>query len=327
MRDIHPAHLRRILKLRQFALFDAADVDELATIAENVTETFLPAGSILVAEGARVPSIQLVLGGRVEAHGGGRVWERGSVVGALEVFAGRPARYTAVAATPVETLRIYAGDVGELLEDSFSVLRTVLRELAVRVTSQRESVHRVEMPAGAMPGGLGLVERLVMLRQQLPFSRARLQALATLAHASEEIEYEPGASLVRAGELATHGYVITDGTASSTLAGDEGVEHLAPGCSFGHLAAIAGGRYVASVRATSAVRALRFSTSAILDVIEDHTDVGVTMIATLASQLLDMDPVVVELQPGRSGELARDLLPVEPTAHHGVAVAAPAPAR
>jgi CRP-like cAMP-binding protein len=285
MRDIHPAHLRRILKLRRFALFAAADVDELATIAENVTEMSLPPGAVIVADGARVPAIHLVLDGRIATHGDERVWEGGAVVGALEVFANHIAGYTAATTTRTETLRILAADVAEIVEDSFGVLNTVLRELAVRVTARHEPVQRLEMPSGAMPGGLGLVERLVMLRQQLPFGRARLQALATLAHASEELEYEPGALIVRAGETASHGYVITDGTASSVL--DTAESTLVPGNSFGHLAAIAGGTYTATVRATSQLRALRSSTSAIVDVIEDHTDVGIAMIATLASQLLD----------------------------------------
>ena len=86
MSDINVRTLSRLLQLRRFPLFEHADLDELATIAENLIETKLPAGSIVATAGSRLRSIHLVIDGQIENLGlPGRsirgTWVHGGVQG------------------------------------------------------------------------------------------------------------------------------------------------------------------------------------------------------------------------------------------------------
>ncbi len=289
MPDLQPHGLRRMLSLRQFKLFESADLDELATIAENLIETRVPAGTVLATAGTRLRALHLILEGRIETRPRAHAWGPRQAFGALEVFANREALHTTVAATELRTLHLSAADIGEVLEDNFGVLLATLRELASRVVALAPPPPR----AATMftPGNpLGLVERLILLRQQLPFTRARLQALATLAHASDEIMWPAHTVVVRAGDPATGGFIIVDGTMLATRSGSVTTELLEPGALVGHLETLAGLPHSATIETTLPVRALRSGSSAILDVLEDHTDVGLAMMATFAGALLDASP-------------------------------------
>lgn len=287
MPDLQPHGLRRMLSLRQFKLFESTDLDELATIAENLIETTVPAGTVLATAGARMRAVHLILEGRIETKPRAHTWGPRQAFGALEVFANREALHTMVAATELRTLHLSAADIGEVLEDNFSVLLATLRELASRVVTLAPPAPRAAtMIAPANP--LGLVERLILLRQQLPFTRARLQALATLAHASDEIMWPAHTVVVRAGEPATSGFIVVEGAMLATRGAT--TQLLEPGAPVGHLETLAGLPHSATIETTLPVRALRSGSSAILDVLEDHTDVGLAMMATFAGALLDASP-------------------------------------
>ncbi len=283
MSDIHVRTLSRMLRLRRFALFEHADLDELASIAENLVDTELPAGTVIATAGSRLRGIHLVVDGRIETEPRAHSWGPNQAYGALEVFANREVAQTAIAVTPVHTLQLLASELGEVLEDNYGVLLATLRELAERVLA-----HAPPQPrnlALQTAGALGLVERLIVLRQELPFTGARLQALASLAHASDEVTWPAGSTISRAGEPATSAFVIVAGSAASTRGGE--TKLLAPGASVGYLETLAGLPYGATVETTSPVRLLRSRGSAIFDVIEDHTDVALAMLATFSRTLLD----------------------------------------
>jgi CRP-like cAMP-binding protein len=283
MSDFTSQGLRRMLLLRQFHPLEHVDLDELATVAENLVETTVPAGTVITTAGSRLRQILLILDGHVETQPNAYTWGPHQVFGALEVFANREARHTVVATSTLRALQLSAGDLGELLEDNFGVLLASLRELAMRLLAQGMPRRRCAFPA--FESALGLVDRLIVLRQQLPFASARLQALATLAHASDEITWPAHTTIVRTGDAATSGFIVTSGNLIATR--DQVDEPLGPGASFGYLEALAGVQHGATLETTGPVRALRSQSSALLDVIEDHTDVGLAMLAAFAQALLD----------------------------------------
>ncbi|HEX5061910.1 MAG TPA: cyclic nucleotide-binding domain-containing protein [Kofleriaceae bacterium] len=282
MSDANPRGVRRMLQLRQFPLFETIDLDELATIAENLVEITIPAGTQIVAAGDRVHGVHLILAGRIESQPHGQTWSAHQVFGALEVLAHRAAAHSAVAASDVQALYLPAGEVGEVLEDNFGVLLATVRELAGRLLAAAPPPART---CGCAAGPLGLVERLIVLRQLLPFTSARLQALATLAHASEEVQWRAGAVIAHAGEPASGGLIIIDGGARALR--DDGEQLFEPGAAIGHLETLAGLPHRATIETTQPVRALRSGAPAIFDVLEDHTDVALAMTATFAGALLD----------------------------------------
>jgi CRP-like cAMP-binding protein len=284
MPDFKPTILRRMLTLRQFPLFAKAELDELATMAENLRPAHFAAGSLIAPANALVPTVQLIVHGQI-ASKSGHTWHAREVFGALEVAAGRTLTAAAVAATDTDTLELPATDFSDVLEDNFGVMQSALHELASRLLASAPPPAR-PVPIASSEGPLGLVERLILLRQQLPFTAARLQPLAMLAQASEELRYSKGEIVATAGEPATAGLVLIEGTLQARR--DDGVVHtLVRGQHFGFVETIAGANHSYTLEATSPLRVLASPGRAILDVLEDHTDVGLTMVTAFASALLD----------------------------------------
>lgn len=281
MPDVNPKLLRRMLALRQFPMFATAELAELATIAENVVETEFRPGAVIAPAAARLPGLHLVLEGRIES---GRSWGPREVFGELEAFAGREHVTAAIAATETQTLQLSSTELAEVLEDNFGILLAVVRDLAARLLAMPRPARTIALPRAE--AGLGLVERLIVLRQLAPFIGARLQGLAMLAHGSEEISWAPGATVARAGDLASGALLVLDGTLRGRTAAGATWE-LARGQAFGALETLAGVGHGATVEAITPVRALYASASAMLDMIEDHPDIGMSMIAAFARNLLD----------------------------------------
>lgn len=284
MPDFKPTILRRMLTLRQFPLFAKAELDELATMAENLRPAHFHTGALIARAASPVPTVQLVVQGQIQSTNG-HTWDAHDVFGALEVAAHRELSSAAVAATETDTLELPASDFSDLLEDNVGVMLSALRDLAGRLLATAPLPAR-PVPVSLGEGPLGLVERLMLLRQQLPFISARLQPLAILAHASEEVRYPAGAVVASAGDPATAGLVLIEGTLRARR--EDGVTHaLGRGQHVGFVETIASANHCYTLEATSPLRLLSSPGRAILDVLEDHTDVGLAMVAAFSAALLD----------------------------------------
>jgi len=285
MMDHDPFVLRRMLALRKFPMFSNAELGDLALVAENIAETSYPARAVIAAAGARPPALHLVVEGEITMRAPRRAsWGPSDVFGALEVLARRELTSPAIAARETRTLQLFSSDVTEVLEESFGVLRATLRELAARLAELAEKPPVIEVGSHGDP--LGFLDRLILLRRQPLLSGARLDALTMLAHASDELRFAPGSALVRAGELATATHLVVEGTLRAT--DDTGIVHtLAPGDSIGSLETLAEMSYPATIEALTPARTLATGASALFDTLEDHTDLGLAMIATFASALAD----------------------------------------
>lgn len=287
MPDLQPFALRRILALRQFPILRDAELAELAAFAENVTEVTHPAGAIVATAGSPMGAMHLVLDGEIAAAGPPRrTWGPRQVFGALEVLAHRNAAESAVTTRQTTTLQLLAPDVTDLLEDSFGVLQATLRTLAAVAMTRPRRARPVVVPE-VWP--LGLVERLIMLRQQVAFSSAPLESLLALAHASEEVALPAGAMVARSGVAGTSSYVIVNGTSRSTHPSGA-ARVLGAGDVIGDLETLGNLPHDETVEVVEPMRALKLDASALFDVIEDHTDFGRAILAVLADALLEAPP-------------------------------------
>lgn len=284
MADVHPFALRRILALRQFPILCDAELGELALFAENVAEVTLPAGTVVATAGARLPALHLVLDGEIMTAGAQRrAWRSRQVFGALEVLADRGIAAGAVTTVDTTTLQLLAPDVPEILEDSFGVMRATLSGLAGHARMRPAQGRRAAPPA-VRP--LGLVERLLVLRQQAVFSGAPLEALVALAHAAGEVALSAGDTMMRAGEPGTSSYVLLEGAARARHASGA-VRAVGPGEATGCLELIGRLHHDETVEVIEPLRALKIEALDLFDVLEDHTDFGRAILAALAGQLLD----------------------------------------
>jgi CRP-like cAMP-binding protein len=272
MRDDTPLMTKRILELRQFAMFERADLAELAVLAENVVERTFEATD-LVAGVDRLESLNLVMHGEL-GYGATQIRPR-QVHGALEVAAGRSARMPTIARSRTRTLELAASDYLEILEDNFGLLHAVIRDLAARVL-----LLGIEpRPHATIPSGtFGFVERMIVLRQLLPFVAGRLEPLAILAHAAVERRW-PSGTLVRSDHDAT--LVVLEGSLRC------GNKVIGVGHAVGALEVLAGVPNVATLEAITPIRALEIPAAAILDVLEDHTDFALAIMQALARAVVD----------------------------------------
>ncbi len=282
-----PSAVERMLTLRQFPGFDEADLSELAIVAENVIEQTFEAGAEVITPG-RWPALHLVLEGKLVGQTSRHTWSQHEVLNATEAMARRRTRETVIAEVPTRTLQLSAKDFAEILEDNFGFLSSVRRALARRLLAVSvappvtPSVVEVEAP----PDVLGLVDRLIVLRTLMPFAKGRIEALAALAQASEEVRIPAHTEVGVAGEPANCVWILLDGSASVARAGTPAAI-VGPGHAIGALETLGEVPFTATIRTLGPVRALRCPGAALFDVLEDHTDLALGMIESLSGSVLD----------------------------------------
>jgi CRP-like cAMP-binding protein len=278
--DLDAITLRRVLALRQTAFLADVELAELATLARNATEAVLPTGTRVAVAGDRVAAVHVVLDGQLARRGGEPfTWSRHDVFGSLLVLADLPARFDVGAAVPTRTLEIASDDLRDVLDDNFGVLVAALRGVARRLVALGGGT-----PAPALPpitGPLGLVERVLLLRRQPAFARASVRALASLAQTATEQEWRAGAILAHRGELATEAWIVTSGELAA------GERRFGPGAAVGLVETLAASEHGAPYEAITPVRTLSVTGAAILDVLEDHTDLALGVVSALSRDLLE----------------------------------------
>lgn len=277
--------VQRLLTLRQFPGFEDASLDELAVIAHNVVELEFEPGATVVTPSRSAP-LHLVIEGTL-ASASGHAWGTHEVVGALEAIARRRTHDPITAETKVRTLRLAAADFREILDDNYGLMSSVRRSLAreliadlVPATPPARS-GSVDIPDSP----LGMVDRLIVLRRYMPFSRGRIEALAALAQAAEEIHMPARAAVCTQGEPVTSVSILLDGTVRGVRDGVSFV--LGPGHAPGALESLADVPYASTMTTLTPIRALRLPNAALYDVLEDHTDLALAMVESLAGALVD----------------------------------------
>ena len=203
-----PIVLRRMLALRQFPIFAGVQLDELIALAENVVERTMVAGERLVRADNRMGTLHFILNGQIDAPT--QSWRPRDVCGIFEALADREQSGQLLSTTSTQSLDLPSRELREILEDNVGILLSILRELAIRIPADRTMVPMAPSPS-ATSGTLGLVERVIFLRQLMPFAHTHFHALAKLADASEQITLLPGTVVAHGDELATRALVIIDG--------------------------------------------------------------------------------------------------------------------
>ena len=298
--------VQRLLTLRKFPGFAGAELGELAIIAENVVELAFEPGDLVVSSARQVPkpgtlpvsnsALHLVIEGQLENESG-VTWGPHEVCGAIEAMARRRAREDVRAAVPTRTLRLGAADFREILEDNFGLLTTVRRLLA------RELLAVMPLPPTMAPNmvvaevtsdqPLGMVERLMVLRKRMPFGKGRIEALAALAQAAEEVRVPARTEIAAAGELPTSTLILLDGTVTVQKGPTSVV--VGPGHAISALEVLAQVPMTTNVTTITPIRALRCPVAPMYDVLEDHTDLALAMVESLASALVDRNPRALPL--------------------------------
>jgi CRP-like cAMP-binding protein len=282
---------RHLIALRAAPEFANLDADVIAALAQVLEEKLYPRGTALARAGAPVGSASLVLEGRVRVDRPRSAAIEHGAIGIVELLSGDPAGLDAVAETDVRALTAPADALLDLLEEDFGFLSGALEGLArgtLDLLRRTPSQGLFGPPAQPVPvrsdGPLHLAEKILALHAVLYFAQSRVEAVAEIARVSAEARFAPGAPLWRRGDEARGFLLVVRGDVDCR--GDFGQVRAGAGQPLGGLETIAGRPHWYEATAATPVLALLTERDAVLDVLEDQTDMGVDMVRFLAARQL-----------------------------------------
>jgi CRP-like cAMP-binding protein len=318
---IEIGRVERLVTLRSFAAWTAVSAPDVATLAEMTRAVRIPKGTEIYSAGEPVEDVYLVVRGELVLERDGRVighYRAGGGVGGLAAFARDREGYRGWAARDTIALHLRAEETEELFEERFTMLDAILRNLCRQALELRRGLgvdggYPPAVPGEACPARpLDLVERTFFLRQNAGFGEGRLDALMALARAVREVRLEPGTRLWREGDDAPHTLAVVCGrVAASTAAGQRFLFGAGDFC--GSLDSFARQPRWFDAEVVDGVVALEIGRDAMLDVLEDHPDLGTELVSVFAGSLL----ALLETAAARRAEAGPSTLAAAPVRDDG----------
>ncbi len=288
--DRHVGRMERLLHLRKLPLFETLSPADLGLIAEQGRTRVFHKGARLLRQGEPIGSVHIVIEGRVllrrGVHDLGRATS-GAGVGGLGYLAHDPEGVDATAETEVVTLEIGGDTLDEILEDRFSILKHLLRETSRRLIdlwhqAPEECVASVPMSASGFEPQLDLVQRMLFLRESLPFIRTSASALSDLARNLVELRFEPGTVLWRRGEPSRQVQILVAGRVACSASIPGFVLEPCAGFPIGGLDAVAGVPRWYDAVCDGPVVTLSGDVEVLFDLFEDNAHVALEYLAQIA---------------------------------------------
>lgn len=201
-------------------------------------------------------------------------------------------------------LQIPAASLSAALEDEFSLYLAIASATAREIiATQARTAHmpvstiRPEPFEGDFPP-LSLTDRVLFLRDTLPFARDHVGALVQLARHATELRCKDGFELWREGSAADNALFILRGGVHARMSG-HGAFTLGPGTALGGLDVLARSPRWFTATAAGPLLALVLPVERFIDVLEDRHPLARDVLRALARLLLSAWSVSVT--PGRSG--------------------------
>jgi CRP-like cAMP-binding protein len=290
--------LDRVLFLRSSPDFAMLDPSVLIAIASHTDELSYRASDEIYGESDSNRHLHFLVEGTVRATLAGKTLfdiTSPGAVGLMRVLARSPEPGAATALTDVVTLRIEIDNFLQVMEDHFHLVLGLIRNFSSLVSDVEA---RLEIAPGRevcieciepdTNSSLDLVQRLSRARQSTLFKTANLTMLSELLRGVSESHVEPGEWLFRAGQqpdtlhLVFEGVVRIENPSASRVAfaGQGDLVALSEFCcdkphSYGAVT-------------ETAVQLLRIDKVHYLDLLEDHFDHALDLLAVLAQRYLEL---------------------------------------
>jgi CRP-like cAMP-binding protein len=288
--------VERVLALRNFPGLADVDAKNLALVADLIEARSFSKGETILAPGTPVRAMHFIREGTVAILRNGvpaRHYTAGDIVGGLAALAGGERGQHVVATTDARTFEVDRDEFADVLEESFPILYATLRGIMRAILNARRSLPVDAGFSAPIPEALrptpefSLVERVLFLRKLLAFGRARVEALAELARDMTVVQAQEGAEFFRANDPAPYVLLVWSGIVRCETDKQQ-VFRLGPDSVVGGIDSIAAQpRWYRAVAETDVV-ALRGDTASLVDVIEDHPDMGLDMLRSAAHVLLEL---------------------------------------
>jgi CRP-like cAMP-binding protein len=280
--------------LRTFAAFADLSPGHLAALAELAEERFFPAGVEVHPEGVPVREVHYLLTGQVEIRRRGRPVRRlgaRSVIGGLAALAHVADSHQVVAIEDTTTFSFTHEDQVDVFEDNFEMMTGILRGVAGAFIEARLAVGPTagfspDVDPGTPPSGpLDLVGKLAVLRRTVPFSEARIEALSEMARESPERRHPAGTALWQLADPPGPSLLVVSGVIEGETERGQ-TFGLGPDSIAGGLDSLAGrSRWFRAVARTD-LTVLELHLGALLDVLEDHSDLAMDLLRSMAGGVL-----------------------------------------
>jgi len=291
--------VERMLVLRALPAFAHLPDDDLAVVANQVTERVFRRGEVLIRQGEPVDVTHVVVEGRVEILEDGVVVdssERRIGIGSLSMLSRIHARRTVRAEQDTLVLELFHQRLRDLLEEHFSLLDGLIQFIARETIDTflaldedfRIPMHERPLPVRipSLQRDLDLVERILVIRQVPAFRRSRLDAVAQYAKLLEQIYIPKGEILWTQGEDCYHYLHMIHGVARCQREGASAVLRFSMPGMPGFVGALGGiPRWSTAVAETDLV-ALRVDREILPDVLEDNFEMALRFLEAAARRLV-----------------------------------------
>ena len=293
LRFISP--IEAALHLRGVDVLGDLPPTDLALVAHNAREHHFAKDDVLCVPGDPAENFHVIVEGEVHTRGGEHgdaVLGPGDAVGLLTLLSRVPGQLEARAVSETRTLEVDGDRLLDVLEDHSYVLEKQMRGLAGRLLDERAS-----MPDGtylAPAEGVteppedeaDLIDRLILMKRSL--SRDNVDGLFQMAQRAREVHFDAGVTLWQRGEPAGYSLMIVRGTVHCGLEEKGRYFRCGPGYPLGNLESVAAqSRWYTATTETPLV-VLQTETEFMVDLVEDHFEMGLGYVAGLASSIIQL---------------------------------------
>lgn len=282
--------VERLMYLSKLPMFATLEPQDLAVLALYAQEKHFARGEVLLREGQPVHSIYTLVSGRVAVSRSGRLvrdFGAGAEVGAMALLGRVEGGVEAVARSSGLALVLGADALYDIFEDHFSILDGVLSATARMLRRERKALgpsggirEPVHGPVAVPDRPLDLVERMFLLRRTMPFASTSITGLGELAQRCREVRYQAGETLWQAGSPSEHSVLLLAGQVACRSADQQFA--LGPGDAVGVIDLMAKEPHVHDAIIEEPSVGLALDWDAFADVLEDHFDMGIAALATVA---------------------------------------------
>ncbi|CAN5660628.1 hypothetical protein BH11MYX1_BH11MYX1_09150 [soil metagenome] len=270
-------------------LASETQLDSLLSIARRVD---VEPGQVLYTRGEPMTTLFQVIVGHVElAAPDLTTWHvrDGGAVGLLDFSLGRAHSRTAIATATSQMIELDASDYRDYLEDNFEVCHRIVAQLGGRLMADMSSEPARFLSCDAERDSrtysnveIPLVERLIMMSRMPAFRGTSTQALANLAQSATEQRFAPGEVIAHAGTATKLVSLLVEGTVELALPHGKA---LRTGRDFvAHVEELALGPRLATATAVTPAIVLQIERDDLMDRIEEHFDLAMTLLAFVASE-------------------------------------------
>lgn len=280
---------RRLLVLQQIAFFSELAPSVLVSLAERAREVSVSRGQI--APPPSPGAIRFFPDGTLRRGAAGA---RGFAVLAPDLVPWlASARFDGVVRARSDglALEVPAADLSAALEDEFSLYLAVASATAREIIETRTRATPASAPEAFSRAferdsrPLTMIDRVLFLRDTLPFARAHIGALVQLARDATELRCGEGFELWQEGSPADNALFVLRGGVRAKIGGRDAFT-LGPGTALGGLDVL--GHHPRWFTATAAgpLLALVLPVERFIDVLEDRHELARDVLRALARMLL-----------------------------------------